>query len=734
MLAHRMAFLLSENCGQTVGYQIRHEQKLSPKSQIIVMTEGVLIRRLQNDPFLEGVNTIILDEFHERSIQLDLLLLFLMDVQAANDSLKIILTSATLETNALKAHFPSAYHAKIKAESFPIHITYLHQPSTRNAPEVAVHCLKNLLKDNLEGHVLIFMPGRSEINHCMDMIQQITDLPVFPLHGTLDLKATQAALAPAPKPKIIVSTNIAESSVTIPNVRYVIDSGLERVAIATDDGSQLQTQTVTLASAQQRAGRAGRTSEGQVYRLWTQPAENQFCAHREAEILRADLMYPLLQVYLWGANPMECAWLTAPPKGRMSKTIQELEQLGLVLKGRITTLGRKVAELPLQPRLALFLLMSHTEQCHQTACAFAAFVSEGDPWPKNKNQPVWEKILRVQADKKSRNTQAHKVYKQLLSVLPSQPQRSNIDVEATLAELYLKIFPTRLGRRIGLQNIKLANGQNGKVAENIDRESQYFIALSISQKDNRPPYVHQYLPVETSWIPTTKQFTHNYHSEREQVVAQSQDRIGALVIHSQACAVQPEIAGQILFQCAKVRPQHFLNMDKACQSWLSRLQYWAHFQADDIDCFEDLTDCLKEWCIGKSRRSELLQIPVLSELKSRTPWHIQQALDTDVPQTYTLPSGTKTPIKYAKGMPPQISARIQQLFGLSKSPLILGVPMQITLLAPNQRPQQQTQDMESFWAMTYPELRKELRGRYPKHAWPEHPTIEDAQNHPKRKR
>ena len=733
LLAYRMAQLHNEPVGQTVGYHIRHEHIENASTQILVVTVGILLRRLQSDPFLDNVDIVILDEFHERSAQLDLLLIFLNDLQSAREELRLILTSATLDIAALEAFFPQAHHAKIEAQHYPIQVSYLPTASPKSPPELAAQCMRRLLKEDISGHILIFMPGLMEINLCMQLLTPLTEFPIFPLHSRLNLTDTQKALQPSDRPKIIVSTNIAESSVTIPNVRYVIDSGLERIAIAADIGSSLITQHITLASAKQRAGRAGRTAEGYVYRLWTKAAEKQFRAHREPEITRIDLLSPLLQIYQWGAQPKDCLWLTAPSHGQQSKAKSELERLKLIQNNRITPLGSSAAELPLSPRMAIFLLSSNEAQFHHTACALVTFISEGDPWPQDHHADVWSKILRIQKEGPSRRRDIHKVYHQLVDILPSNRQRTDIDIEAACIRLFLEIFPERLGYRLGLGNIKLASGQKGRIAEGAGRETPYFMAISISQKDDAPPFVHQYHPIEVDWIPAQTVIKHSYNTEFEQVVAQEEKRIGALIIHSRPCSVDIAQASNLLCQAAQAEPERFLPLDSECLTWLMRLRYWVNHHDSDIDTFEDWRPYLQEWCVGKSRRSELLSIPILSEIKARVPWHIQQSLQKEVPDFFMLPSGAKAQIHYETNMPPQFSARIQQLFGLQSSPKILNIPVQITLLAPNQRPQQQTQDMASFWKNTYPQLRKELRGRYPKHAWPENPSIADAENRPSRK-
>ena len=728
--AARMAETLGEPLGQTVGYRIRGESKTSAATRIEVVTEGILTRMIQSDAELPGVGLIVFDEFHERSLQADLGLALALEIRGAlRPDLQLLVMSATLDAAPVAALIGNAPLITSEGRAYPVETRWLPRPpdaSLRYEASVA-GLIRQALDEVPEGDVLVFLPGEGEIRRVESLMQGTAGLTIRPLFGAMEFGAQQAALSAAPGRKLVLATSIAETSLTIPGVRVVVDGGRARRARfdPASGMSRLVTERVTKAEAEQRRGRAGRVAPGVCYRLWTRGEEGGMAAFPPAEIEAADLTPLALELALWGA--VDLPFLTPPHPGVLAEAQGLLHGLGaLDANGGITAHGRALAALPLHPRLAHMLVVAGPK-----AAPLAALLAERDPLrgagadllarlkaiekpPAEAHRPTIDRI-RQEARRLAR------------MVLTAQMPDMSPGQMAALA------YPDRVGlRRSGDAPRWVLSGGKGAalpagqplsgarliVATDLDgdpREAQVRQAIAITEAELRMLYADQIIWGDLcEW------------SRRDgKVLARKQERFGALVL---AERTWPDAPPDALARAALdgVR-QIGLPWTATARRLRARLQLargdgWP--ELDDTALLARAEHWLLPYLIGKRSESDLRAIDLTEALKAMIGWDRMAQTDAQVPGSYETPLGRKVPIDYG-GDHPSIELRLQEMFGVTRHPTVgpQRLPLRITLLSPAQNPVQVTLDLPGFWANSYAEVRKDMRGQYPRHPWPDDPTV-----------
>lgn len=751
--AERMAETLGERAGQTVGYRVRGEAKTSHSTRIEVVTEGILTRMLQSDPDLPGVGAVIFDEFHERSLNADLGLALCLEVAGAlRDDLILVAMSATLDAEPV-GRLMEAPLVTSEGRSYPVETRWLGRPLGPNTRrlDALIDLIETAVSETQQigGGVLVFLPGEGEIRRAEAALSQ--RLPktctLRPLFGALPFAAQRAAIAPVEAGrKIVLATSIAETSLTIPDIRVVVDMGQARRA-RFDPGSgmsRLVTERVTRAEATQRTGRAGRVAEGVCYRLWSKGEEGALHSYPPAEIEAADLTGLALELALWGAEAGDLAFLTPPPDGTLAEARSLLRMLGaLDGKGRITDHGRRLASLPLHPRLGHMLVRAGTQ-----AAPLAALLAERDPL---KGAPV-DLILRMAAIRDTRAFQREKPWQVNPSVVDRikgetkrlramiKPQDETLSAAAMVALAY----PDRIGqRRKGDTPRYVLSGGKGVVLENDDTlaNAPYLVVLDT---DGNPPEARVRMAVQISERDIRDQFANQLcwvdactWSKRERrVIARQQERLGAITLSDRLWKDAPDDT-VVQAMLDGVRDLG-LRLEGAAARFAARVEL---VRADGIDLpdfsIEGLMSSLEDWLLpmlsGVRSAEDWKRFDLLPALRARLDWGQMQELDKRAPGSFITPLGRKVPIDYG-GDVPEIAVRLQELFGVAQHPVVAGAPLKITLLSPAQRPIQITRDLPGFWSGSYTDVRKDMRAQYPKHPWPEDPTQADPTLRAKRRR
>ncbi len=759
--AQRMADLLGETVGQAVGYRIRLESRVSSATRIEVVTEGVLTRRLQSDPGLTGVGLVIFDEFHERNLDADLGLALCREVQAAfNQDLRLLVMSATLDPAPVAALLDHAPLIRCEGRAFPVETRYA--PPRSSLPmerAVADAVLRSVTAD--EGNILAFLPGAPEIRRVARLLAGV-GLPgswqVAPLFGNLARAEQDAAIAPPPpgRHKIVLATSIAETSLTIEGIRVVVDGGLQRAPRF--DPRAAMTRLVTLpvsqASADQRRGRAGRLAAGICYRLWSETAHATLPAHNRPEILDTDLAGLALELSLWGAaSPESLGWLDPPPAGAYEQALALLTDLGAVDdQGRITEHGRRMAQLPVHPRLAHMLLAAQGEGQEAAACDLAALLSERDPLRFGGGRAEADLRLRLEA---LHAFESHRplaladgqadpgALRRIVQVASQLRQRLGVkqrpEVPTHVGRLLAWAYPDRiaLARPGSPGRYHLANGRGAcfdppdplgvhdcLVVAELDgerREARIFLAAAY----DRDTLLDQFggrirWREEISW-----------DDQRQILTAERRQALGALTLRSEPLAA-PDSRAVTAAVVAAIRRMGLavLPWTPALRTWQARVVLLQRLGAGD-EAWPDLSDSalladlerwLEPYLEGVTSRKALGRLDLAGALRSRLTWRQQQLVETLAPTQIVVPSGSRRPIDYGSD-PPVLAVRLQELFGCTETPAIAGgrLPLQLHLLSPAGRPAQITRDLAGFWRNSYPAVKKELKGRYPKHFWPDDP-------------
>ncbi len=677
MAARRVASEMKESVGETVGYQVRFEDVTGPGTRLRYLTEGVLTRRMLSDPALSGTGVVILDEFHERHLDSDLALALVNRLD-----LRVVVMSATLDAGPIARYLGGCPVLRSAGKLFNLRIDYTPHSAAPLEEQVA-GAMERLMKEGLDGDVLVFLPGAAEIRRVARALERF-HLLVVPLHGDLSPAEQDRAVAPAGRPKVILSTNVAESSITIEGVTAVIDSGLARVAVDSPWTGlpSLNIQRVSQASATQRAGRAGRTAPGRVIRLYTAEDFHRRPASDPPEIRRRELSQLVLQLRAMNLEQIE--WLEAPPETALAAANSLLDRLGAT---------PDMAELPLPPRLAKLVLEAARRGVPARGCAAAAVLSAGE-WGSSDLLTLMEAEWQPQTQR---------VFDQLRRLIPGRDRAGDPD----LLQSVLAAFPDRVARHRRDGELLLASGGSARFPE---CHHEFLVALDIEQRRDRGlPLVRLAAPIEPEWLldsavaRTTLEW--NRTAERvEQVTALLYDQL--VLEETRSPAADSEEAAELLAEKAlETDIGRFADRDA-----LDQLRARATFAGIEID----VPRALRGLCRGRSSFAELAAANLIAALRP-------PRLDQIAPERLRLPGGRQVTVHYETGKPPWIESRLQDFFGVRATPRIGDVPVVVHLLAPNRRPVQVTTDLAGFWERLYPQVRRELSRRYPKHSWPEKP-------------
>ncbi len=754
LVARRIASERGCRVGEEVGYAVRFDRKTSSSTRLTVLTEGLLTRRIQADPFLEGTGIVVLDEVHERSLHADLALALVAEVaREAREDLKLVLMSATLEVAPLLRFLGEGTPVVAsKGRTFPVDVRFDERPDDRRLGDRVAAAVRSVLQERDDGHVLAFLPGVREIEDARGALSSLQGVDVLPLHGRLPAAEQDRALSPSRQRKVVLSTNIAETSVTIDGVVAVVDSGLERVPVfdVSTGVTRLDTQPVSRASADQRAGRAGRTAPGVAHRLWTRNVDALRPAFAAPEIETADLAPLVLEVLAWGADPRGFRWLTPPPEAAVARALDLLRRLGAVEGDAVTPLGRQLAKLPLHPRLARVVVEGHRRGVLRDAAGAAALATERDPWGRDRSalrRAGHDDLAGRLALLDQRGVGADpgalrrviQVRDQIVRVAEGALGRGGAGgAPDAVLDALIAGFPDRVARRREGEGARyhLSGGSGAELADPHD-PPELLVAVELQGRKGRVPLLRVAAPLDPARLPATTADEVVWDPDREGVAARRVTRFGALVLRDvpSGDAPDPVAAAALLAEVAGRDPVAALQPGPEVAALQARIAFLRR-QQPDLDLPDlSLDTLLPELCEGRRSVRELRALDLVSELLSRLPWPARQALDDRAPARLRLPTGSTVAVSYdAPDQPPVVAARIQQLFGLPDTPRIAGEPVVLHLLAPNNRPAQVTRDLAGFWAGSYADVRKDLRGRYPKHAWPEDPLTARPEDRPHRNR
>ena len=765
--AERLASELGEKVGETVGYRIRLDSKVGPNTRIEVVTEGILTRRLQHDPSLEGVGLLIFDEFHERSLDADLALALSLNGRELfrdEQPLKILLMSATLEGERLASILDDAPILRSEGRMYPVAMRWGRPfvPGEFIEPRV-VQTVLDAINDE-SGSLLVFLPGQAEIRRVnqqlADALGSRSDILLCPLHGELDLTAQRAAIEPAPKGlrKVVLATNIAETSLTIDGVRVVIDAGLARVP-RFDPGSgmtRLDTQRISRASATQRAGRAGRLEPGVCYRLWSEDQHAQLAAYGSAEILQADLAGLALQLARWGVTPEQLIWLDMPPSASYAQARQLLDRLGALHGAKLTPHGEAMAELPAHPRIAHLLLRGQDLGLADMACDIAALLGERDILrgvgaDLHSRLALLSGVSRAARGGQGGVQRAKQLARQYRGYLRGKARQlvADPDHPRWVGALLALAYPDRVAqqRKPGGAEYRLANGRAALFSEVDGLMKQPWLVIADlgsrqGQREERIYLAAEFDPallegVLSEQVSVVDQLDWD---EREGVLrAERQRKVGELVLSREPLTGLDEAARtQALINLVRRKGLELLPWTPELRQWQARvallrqldLQIQGHSEWPDVSdaaLLAGLEDWLGPYLGRVSRLSHFASLDLSSIVHNMLKWPLPQRLDELAPHHIKVPSGSSVRLDYSEH-PPILAVRLQELFGLADTPRIAGgrQVVKLHLLSPARRPVQVTQDLANFWRSTYAEVKKDLKGRYPKHYWPDDPLVAEA--------
>lgn len=792
--AARMADESKTRLGDEIGYQTRFDSKISNRSKIICLTEGILLRRLSDDPFLEGVALVVFDEFHERNLQSDLALGMIRQIQqSVRTDLKIVVMSATLDPAPIARYLGDCPAIESLGRAFPVAIEYARHLDRRPIPELAATGVLEIL-DRTPGDILVFLPGVGEIKQAHSRLRsmQLGDSQILELYGDLSPERQDAVLRPNDRRRIILSTNVAETSLTIEGVTGVVDTGMARISRFDDSSGldRLELSPISQASADQRAGRAGRTAAGICLRLWPEATQRARPARESPELLRVDLAAAVLQLSGWIEPEIEnFPWFEAPRASSIEQATRLLTRLGAIHANRITPLGQQLAKLPLHPRLARVVLESHQLGHGESGALLAALLSERDPVIRESgfgrrspavhgstsdaldrlhaieslhdrdaespdlNRALLQSIFRVrdqvvkQLNLRSDETWEGEAPAEPLEMARREPRPPvhDLSCDDALLQSIAAGYPDRLARRreIGSRRGVMVGGRGVRLADSSAvQDAELFACLDVEASQGEA-VVRQASLVRREWLAPELIETKVevfYDEARQQLSARRRVSFDDLVLEESPAALPK--GEEIAIALAEAARTHwelafpkdnealigFVNRVRCLREWMSKHDLPA---CDD----EHLQSLLPELCRGRRSFDELRRAPWLEHLRSAFTYEQLQTLDREAPERLLVPSGNRIALQYEPGRPPILAVRIQELFGLPATPRIAGarVPVLLHLLAPNMRPQQITDDLTSFWNNTYQQVRKDLRARYPKHSWPEDPWNAPPQSRPKRK-
>ncbi len=772
--ARRVAAEQGWRLGGEVGFQVRHERRGGPGTRIWYATEGVFLARLQADPALEGVGAVVLDEFHERSLEADLLVAFLREVRDAfRPDLRLLVCSATLEPEPVAA-FLGAPVLEVPGRTHPVEIRYLDRPDPAPLPRRVARGVRRLWpgRPGGRGDVLAFLPGAREIRAAARELEpwaRERGVEIVPLHGDLPPHRQDRALEPAERPRVILSTNVAETGLTLPGVTAVVDSGHARV-LRWDPATgidRLETVPASRASADQRAGRAGRTGPGVALRLWTRHDDRTRPDHAEPAIRRVDLCRAVLEVAAWGhPDPATFAWFEAPDPDRLAASRALLRELGaLDSGGGLTERGERLRRLPLPPRLGVLALEAAARGCAREGALLAALLEErdvvaaarafgpGGEAPTGPSDLLWraelvEEAARSRFDRSVLERlgldpaacravwQAAAQIRALLRAMGAAAPPGGTGREGPLLRAVLAAFPDRVARRrsTGGTRFVLAGGR-GAVLERRSAVRRHDWIVAVRLEDSRDParpdaLIRWASRIDPSWLgdlgPLEETRVTEFDGESLRVRARELRMFRGLVVEERACEPDPERAADLLARAVAGDPVRLLGLSRDVRRLVARCRFLAEHMPDlGLPRWnrEDWEEILRQEAWGRRAVADLRRVDWARALRARLSPDQIRALERHAPDRVRVPGGRSVALQYPEDGPPVLAVPVQEVFGWRQGPRVAGgrVAVVLHLLGPHGRPLQVTTDLESFWRNTYPQIRKEMRGRYPKHYWPEDP-------------
>ncbi|CCN84726.1 ATP-dependent RNA helicase hrpB [Vibrio nigripulchritudo SFn27] len=749
-IAHYLASQLGEKVGETVGYRVRGETKASKHTRLEVVTEGILTRMIQSDPELDGVSLVIFDEFHERSIHADTSLSFCLEIQEAlREDLTLLVMSATLDESALTRLLPEAAYIESEGRGYPIEYRYAPMSVNDRLATSVTKQIQSLLA-NESGSILVFLPGAEAINQVKENLGELdSNTDVHPLYGQLNFSEQQKAISPPEqgKRKVVLATNIAETSLTIEGIRIVVDSGLKRFAsFQLKTGiTKLEQQRIAQSSAHQRAGRAGRLEAGICVRLYSEQQLLQQPKIPTPEILRTDLSSVMLEMLQWGNSEFSPQhWLDVPTQSSISAATDLLTQLGLTdAESKLTELGIQAQSLGTDPRMAAMLLKARQESGEHlsTAMAMVALIEE----PERSSDSL---IHSAQRFKDGRHQHQHKVKTRISALntrLGVQPAAFKFD-ELLSGTCLCWAFPDRIAkqRSAGGENYLLANGHGAQVdLLSSLSQNEFLVVVDLMKGRNSDSKIHFACPLDSLPEHLIKQGVFVYWDDQKgELIAEARTSIGAIVLEAKPTKeITEEQKSQALLNhiklngldvlCWSDKGSGLLNRIRCAREWLSE-ESWP--DVSDSGLVENLDKWLLPFMNGVSNMKALKKVDMYQALNAYLGWPLNQSIDEWLPERYPLPTGQTREICYQEGKPPHLSARVQEVFGEQASPRIAKGKIAVTLelLSPARRPIQITQDLAAFWQGSYHEVKKEMKGRYPKHPWPDDPANHEATTKTKR--
>lgn len=778
LLAKRVAFERHEPLGGEVGYQVRMESHVSEKTQIRYVTEGILLRQFLSDPELRGVSTIIFDEFHERHIYGDITLARALRLQQTRPELKIIVMSATLDAGPLREYLAPCRELKSEGRMFPVEVRYAPKRiDFRHHPvwEAAADSFERAIESGAEGDVLVFMPGGYEISRTVEAIRAkkcARAFAVLPLHGELTARDQDAAVGECDQRKVVVATNVAETSITIDGIRIVIDSGLARIA-RYDPNRGIDTllvERISRAAADQRTGRAGRTAPGTCHRLWTEQEHVARPLQELPEILRHDLAEVVLTLKAGGIDDVEnFHWLEKPDPKSLARTITLLTDLGAIdPAGTLSAMGQKMVSFPMHPRYARMLLAGEEYECVRQACLIAALTQGRSILTRNSGKQTrrhrddvlgeddvsdFKRLMRAWAFADKNNfhpdacrklgvhggaaRQVKPLYERFLRMAEKEGLKVNTRAprDEDLQKCILLAFSDHVAKRrdAGTLHCEVVHGRTGDLdRDSVVRDSALVVAAEIREiggSRNLKVRLNLCTAISEEWLEElfpedmVEQAEAMFDPVLKRVVSKQWRSFRGLELHARMVQeVDEQQAAEIMAEEVLAGRLELYKWDEPVETWITRVNCLAAGCPDyGIPAIDDEARraMVQEICLGAVCKRDLKDRSVWKVVKSWLSAAQLDMVDKQAPERIKLPSGVHAKVRYEAGQPPVVSATIQKLYGLEETPRIgFGqIPVVIEALAPNQRPQQKTQDMASFWANAYPMLKKELKGRYPKHEW-----------------
>jgi len=687
-IARRIANERAWTLGREVGWHVRFDRNFSPQTRLLVATEGILTARLQQDPLLSDFRTIVIDEFHERSMHADLGIALAKQAWRARHDLRIVVMSATLDAQQVSTYLGDAPVFDVPGRQFPLDIAY--RPGGTIADGVAEVLTASA------GQVLCFMPGAADVRRAAGDVRATSDVEVLELHGSMSADEQDRAIQPSNLRRVIVATNIAETSLTVPGVSAVVDSGVHKIA-RYDAERALDTLEITRISrdsAEQRAGRAGRLGAGVVRRLWSDA--DRLRSHREPEVHRIDLSGPTLDILSWGGDPSSFEWFEPPDRERRETALQLLGMLGAVEGGVLTVTGRAMSKLPVHPRLARILVEAGGSKEAAIACAILA---DRQFFPMHPPTTTCDLLDAVDRERELPE-HVRRIARELQRIAPAGQRHD-------LRRALFAGYPDRLAqrRKAGEPRVLMARGHGAVIGiESGVRDAEYLVALDVhTRRDQSEARIRMASAVEKEWLQATTVEVVQDVDAAGRPRQLEREKYGAIVLRERHVKIDAAEGSALIAAAFLAQP-----LSEQHERLLRRLR----FAGVDVN-----VRLLAEQAANVTTRVSDI------DLEQALDWDTKQALERNAPDRFHAPSGRTHALDYDEDRGVSLSIKLQELFGLAETPAIgpRRVPLKLHLLAPNGRPVQTTTDLKSFWDRTYPEVRKELRGRYPKHPWPEDP-------------